>query len=358
MPTRRQILGGFAAALAPAPAWSDVGGPAYLAAAREPDGAYALCGLGLDGDERFRIPLPGRGHAAAAHPTRPEAVAFARRPGLFALVLDCRNGAIVQRLEAPAGRHFYGHGCVSEDGSTLFTTENAFESGEGRIGLWVTNEGYRRIGEIASGGIGPHEIIRLPKRDILAVANGGIRTHPATGREKLNLPTMRSNLTYLTPSGDVLDRVDLPSDLRLNSIRHLAARGDGLVAAAMQWQGDVAETPPLLMLHRQGATASLLAGEGPGQGLLGGYAGSVAFSGDGQLIGITAPHGNRAQVFSADSGTLVSEIRRPDICGIAPHANGFLATDGLGGISEITATGLRPLGKTRRAWDNHLVAIG
>jgi hypothetical protein len=64
----------------------------------------------------FQIPLPGRGHAAAIHPQKPQAVAFARRPGTFAVVTNCVTGQPSARLSAPAGRHFYGHGAFSRDG--------------------------------------------------------------------------------------------------------------------------------------------------------------------------------------------------------------------------------------------------
>ena len=74
----------------------------------------------------FRIDLPGRGHAAAAHPNRPEAIAFARRPGTFAIILDCLSGKPVNLVEAPPNRHFCRHGAYSADGELLFTTENDF----------------------------------------------------------------------------------------------------------------------------------------------------------------------------------------------------------------------------------------
>ena len=90
MTTRRSFLAGLlAAASAPSLSWADAGSPAYLAAAKEPSGTYALFGLAASGQDVFRIALPDRGHAAAAHPPAPEAVAFARRPGTFALVIDC-----------------------------------------------------------------------------------------------------------------------------------------------------------------------------------------------------------------------------------------------------------------------------
>ena len=81
--------------------------------------------------------------------------------------------------------------------------------GAGLIGVWARADAYHRLDEFSSGGIGPHEILRLPSGN-LAVANGGIRTHPETGRKKLNLDTMRPNLTVLSPTGGVVDVAAVP----------------------------------------------------------------------------------------------------------------------------------------------------
>lgn len=55
-------------------------------------GRFALRGLTAKAQIAFRIDLPDRGHAAAAHPTRAEAVAFGRGSATFALVMDCAGG--------------------------------------------------------------------------------------------------------------------------------------------------------------------------------------------------------------------------------------------------------------------------
>ena len=138
---RRHFLAATAATVLAAPSWASLGSPAYLAAAAQPDNSTWLVGLGIDGAVRFAHPVPGRGHAAATHPHRAEAVAFARRPGTFALVLDCATGAVLARLAAPEGRHFYGHGAFTADGRILLTTENAYEDGDGRIGVWDAANG-------------------------------------------------------------------------------------------------------------------------------------------------------------------------------------------------------------------------
>ncbi|MEM7667806.1 MAG: DUF1513 domain-containing protein, partial [Pseudomonadota bacterium] len=251
--SRRRFLVGAGTAsltLGASAGWADAGSPRFLAAGKDPSG-YKLMGLGPDGTLRFEISLPSRGHAAAAHPERAEAVAFARRPGTYAVVIDCVTGHVRHRLEAEPGRHFFGHGVYSRDGAILFTTENAYTTGDGRLGLWDASADYRRIGEISSGGIGPHDVVRLPGSEILAIANGGIRTHPASGRDKLNLGSMRPNLTYMdAATGAVIDQVEPDDALRLNSIRHLAVSRDGRIAAATQWQGDPQDGVPLIAFHR------------------------------------------------------------------------------------------------------------
>ncbi|MBL1434881.1 MAG: DUF1513 domain-containing protein [Rhodobacteraceae bacterium] len=352
MASRRGFLQTALAAFAlPSLTWADAGNPSYLSAAKRADGRYALFGLDGAGQIRFSIPLPTRGHAAAAHPTRPVAVAFARRPGTYAIALDCVTGAEIAKMQAPEGHHFYGHGVFSADGNTLFTTENHIETGVGIIGVW---ENYQRIGAFPSNGIGPHEILRLPGTDTLIVANGGIHTHPDTGRAKLNINTMQPNLSYLSPLGDVLEMLTLPHSK--NSIRHIAVRSDGLVGMAMQWQGNVAEVPPLLALHRMGVQPVEIKAAPAQHRWLKGYAGSIAFAQN--SVGITSPRGGVAQVFAADTGALQAEFRRPDICGLAPHGAGFIATDGLGHVVQLNGETETPLSHDPTIfWDNHLISI-
>lgn len=353
---RRAFLASLAAATAvPRLSWADAGSPAYLAAAQEPSGAHALYGLSATGARLFSQPMPARGHAATAHPTRPEAVAFARRPGTFALVIDCVTGATTARLTPPEGRQFNGHGAYSLDGAVLYTSEVVAEGSAGRIGIWDAARGYRRVGEFASNGIGPHEIRRLPGSDDLVIANGGIETDPSD-RTPLNLDRMRPNLSYLSPEGSVLEVVELP-EMAQNSIRHLALKSDGLVAFAMQWQGDLAEPMPLLGLHRRGGAVVLAEPKDSEMFAMKGYAGSVAFAPGGGEVAITSPRGGRIEAYSVEGAPLWS-VARADVCGLGPcAAGGFVATDGQGAVMRVQAGVLEPLGTAPLAWDNHLVAL-
>nr|WP_247716838.1 DUF1513 domain-containing protein [Gymnodinialimonas ceratoperidinii] len=349
----------MATGLAPTATWADAGQPTYVTAALRPDGVYTLCGLDGAGQITFEVPLPARGHAAAVHPTRPEAIAFARRPGTFALVIDCSTGHQIARVTAPEGRHFYGHGAFSADGSLLYTTENDFDAARGIVGIWDARQGYRRVGEFASGGIGPHDILRLPGTETLVVANGGIETHPDSGRAKLNLPTMRPDLSYLTPDGTVLEQVELDADHRLASIRHLDVSPDGTVAFAMQWQGDPNEAPAPLGLHQRGSSPALLSADNADHLELQGYAGSVAFSNDSQLVAITSPRGGVVQVFRASDGAILRSITAVDACGLSSHSDrGFCYTSGEGHVAFWEPGGRTvALSAHPRAFDNHLIRV-
>ena len=356
MATRRGFLTQLLAASAvPSLTWADAGSPDYLAAAREPDGSYGLYGVRADGSDAFRVPLAARGHAGAGHPTRPIAVAFARRPGAFALVLDCMTGQTLARLAPPGGQYFNGHGVFSRDGSVLYTVENRAETSQGLIGLW-DSDGWARIGQIDSHGIGPHDLARLPGGDALVVANGGLVTDPTTGDEGGNITSMVSSVICLSAAGQVLDRLQLGPDLRLNSIRHLAVRADGLIGFAMQWQGDKDGQVPLVGLYRPGTPPRLMQAPMAEQSLMQGYAGSIAFDADGQRLAISSPKGGRVQVFDVDLGYDTSLIRS-DLCGLAVAGSGMIVTDGLGGVLSLSGRELVLLAHAERAWDNHIVAI-
>ncbi|WP_264212832.1 DUF1513 domain-containing protein [Leisingera thetidis] len=358
MTCRRGFLAGLlASSLAPHATWASAGSPSFLSAGRDRSGSFILAGLSDTGGILFLHPLPGRGHAAAAHPVRPEAVAFARRPGRFADVIDCRTGAAIARLQPPAGHHFYGHGTFSSDGRCLFTTENDFEGARGVIGVWDAAGGYKRIASFPSGGIGPHDMMLRRDAPGLVIANGGIETHPDSGRAKLNLPDMRPNLSYLSVDGTLQEQVELPPELHLNSIRHLAMRDDGTVGFAMQWQGDLGEQVPTAGLHRPGSAPRLLAEDDARVLNMQGYGGSIAFSADGSQIGVTSPRGGVLQVMDTVSGALLQEHHMTDVCGLSASAGGFTASTGNGQFFAISDKGNQPLLRAGPAWDNHLIPL-
>ena len=334
--------------------WADLGNNLYLSAANRADNSTLLVGVEATGETRFILPLPGRGHAAAAHPLRAEAVAFARRPGNFATVLDCATGAEIARLTTPEDRHFYGHGAFTADGRYLLTTENAFDIPDGRIGLWDAEKGYARVGDLPSGGIDPHEMLRLPSGGF-AVANGGIQTHPDFERAKLNVPTMRPSLAYLSASGELEEVIEPPADLHQNSIRHLAVDASGRVVMATQWEGEPHRTAPLLATHRRGEALVFAAATATAS--LRNYAGSVAVSADGRLIALTGPQSDSLVLLEGETLAPASTHELKTASGICTIAEGFLLT-AAGGLVRVTDKGAHLLAPADSlVWDNHLVAV-
>lgn len=358
-----KLLGAAGALAVPDLSWADIGNPAYLAAARRASGDFALFGVGPAGQDIFTLPLPARAHAPTLHPRLAQAVIFGRRPGRYAMVLNCGTGQLLAELDPPEGLFFCGHGTYDAEGARLYTTEAEAETGEGRIGVWDTTAQFRRVATLASGGRGPHEIILMPGNARIAIGNGSLENGPDGRPDPFEVSEMRPNLAYLDlASGEIAEVLELDADLRRNSIRHLAARPDGLLAFAMQWHGADTEHPPLLGLHRAGDPRADLLTAGPAaQPALKGYAGSVAFSGDGAHVAISSPIGGLLDVFDAATGSHAGRSDRADLCGLAPHGAGFAANTGQGDwliFDGPTATPtVYPATETGRAWDNHMVAL-
>lgn len=311
--------------------------PAFVAAAKIDEG-FAIVLLAQDGSIIRQIPLSARGHDIAMHPASGCAVAFARRPGTFAVAFDLARTREPVVFNAIEGRHFYGHGAFSADGRLLYVSENDIAAGQGRIGLYDVGAGYKRIGDMPAFGVGPHEIILLADGYTLAVANGGIDTVPEAGRTMLNIEDMKPNLAFVDArSGTLVARHELSADLNRLSIRHIAADAHGAVWFGGQWEGDLAETPELVGRASRDTPLRLIEPMNALGLSLKGYIGSVAASADGAVIAASAPKAGRILYVAAQSGEVVGESTLPDGCGIAGDATGtFAVSSGMGAFRHET----------------------
>ena len=363
---RRRLLAGLAAAALAGPrsaiaAPDDVAG--FASACFDREGA-AVALLDGDGRETAARPLPDRGHGIALSPDGDMLVVIARRPGRWAAVFAAGDLRPLARLETPPGRHFYGHGCFSADGRRFFTTENDYDGAGGSIGVWDVERGFVRIGERTSGGVGPHDLALTPDGRALIVANGGIRTHPDSGRDILDRDTMHPNLAVLALDRDeILATTDLGADLRLSSIRHLAVAADGEVVFGCQFEGEK-DVMPLLVggwhPDRPGRAPCLWEMPEVGLARLADYVGSVALDASGRYVAATSPRGGATAFFERASGRFLGLADLPDVCGVAADRDGFLLTSGAAGVRRTTSLASSPRladppsGRPARAWDNHL----
>ncbi len=337
--------------------------PLYLSARAGAGSGYRVSGFAANGALLFDLPLPGRGHSFAMRPGGREAVHFARRPGRFALVLDLVRGAAARMLEAPADRHLYGHGVFSRSGRLLYATENDFEGGRGVIGIYDAKRDYRRAGELPSRGTGPHEIALLSDGETLAVANGGIATHPDLPRVKLNLPTMAPSLCLIDrQSGRLVRESRLGPALHRLGIRHLAVGPGDTVAVAMQYEGPARDPVPLVGAQRRGGGLRLLQAPRGVLRAMRNYCGSVCFDTSGRTLAVSAPRGGLVTLWDVGRGRHLSSMQVADGCGVAPGPcpHQFMASSGRDGVFVIDARSntARPLaldGLETARWDNHLV---
>lgn len=355
---RRHLLGGLIAALA-APrgaAAQPLPRRLFVSCRMDAEDNASVACFDAEGAEIFSAALPARGHDVTVRAGTPDLVVFARRPGNWFAVVNGRSGDVTSLVHAAAGRHFFGHGAFSADARLLYASENDIATGDGVIGIYDATDGYRRMGELPSGGIGPHDLALLPDGRSLVIANGGLRTHPDSGREILNPGGMKPNLALLDLThGEVTARHELEAGLGKLSIRHLAVRPDGLVAFGCQYQGEAEDAPPLLGLLRPGGTPVMLEINDDALFRMRNYIGSVSFDDTGGYLAATSPHGGAALVWDMVRGKVSRSVAMADVCGAAPNGNAaFLLTSGNAGISASAPSGLSPApGGHRWIWDNH-----
>ncbi|MEK9753140.1 MAG: DUF1513 domain-containing protein [Rhodospirillaceae bacterium] len=340
------------------------GRPRLAGCFRDTEGDH-LAMLSDDGIAVARVRLPGRGHGMAQRPLTGEVVVFARRPGTFALALDPESSEIVARIDSIAGHHFQGHGAFSADGRYLFTAENHYaKEGRGVVGNHDAADGYKRVGRFDAHGVGICDLALMPDGKTLALANGGILTHPGSGRAKLNLATMIPSLAYVeTASGRLLADYRLAPESHQASIRHMAVNAEGTVVV-FQYAGAKTWLVPLVGIHAGEDAIQLPAAPEAVTAHMRHYCGSVASEPAGRRFAVTSPRGNLATFWDAAERKFLAAAEIADVCGAAAAGRDgrFYLASGAGGmVDALAAEGrARPLAAAWLGcvkWDNHLLAL-
>ena len=342
---------GFIATLAPRGTEALAKTDAIFAAAyMAEDEAYGVALLAENGAEISRIPLPARGHDVTYDPNSTHAVAFARRPGTFALALDTASGRPVKLIESAEDRHFFGHGVFSTDGKLLYVAENDFDNFAGMIGLYDVRSGYAKVGEFPAHGMDTHDIQLMEGGRYLAIANGGIKQHPDTGRAKLNIDHMEPSLIIVDlRDGRFVEKHAMPDDIRQLSTRHMDIDAKGRVWFGCQFEGARNRHPQLLGSFRRGEDVRFLNMPEPLLVGFDNYVGSVAVNREAGLVAVSSPRGGQWAAFDVETGKLACEEKTPGVCGLAAQRPRF-----------VHSTEQGEFGKARSeiAWDNHITRLG
>ena len=316
---------------------------------REPDGSFGIAVLAEDGTIIDRTPLPARSHGMAFSPATSHLVAFARRPGTFALVIDRSGRAAPVTIAAAEDRHFFGHGCFSPDGRMLYASENDFDANRGVIGLYDARDGYRRIGEYSTFGIGTHDLSVSDDGSMLIAANGGIETHPDFGRTKLNLDHMEPSLALIdAATGALIERHTLPEKLRRLSTRHVDLDEKGRIWFACQYEGPRNDLPPLVGHFGKGEDLTFLSLPEETTIGLANYVGAIAVNRREGLVGLTSPNGGRFVMLDARTGRVLRQEAVADAAGIAAAPHGFAVSSYDGRFAG---------SRDDVAWDQHIAGL-
>ena len=355
--SRRRILAATLAASIPGCARSRR--PLFLGSAKDNAGTHHLAAFDRAGDMRFRTPLPGRGHAPALSPDGGIAVVPARRPGDWMAVVDHPGGELLDVIRAGRDRHFYGHATFSGDGGRLFTTENDFGKGRGVV-VCRSARNLEVIGEFPGGGIGPHQL-KWVEGDQLIVANGGIRTHPAQPRRKLNVDSMRPNVALVDArTGAVVHRA-VPEDPK-SSIRHFDTASNGDVVLGIQYEGpQTLDRPLVLVLGARTGNLTPLPAPLSVQRRMRQYTASVCVDSRSNHALVTCPRGHLATLWDLGGEGCIATRRMRDVAGVAldAQAGEFVATNGAGSVVRFDAVTFELRRSAMRRfpdlhWDNHI----
>ena len=321
-------------------------------------GGFALVIVNQKHEVVRSIPLAARGHDVTSHRPTGKAVVFARRPGRFAIAFEPRTVAPAKLITPPADRHFYGHGVFSRDGRRLFSTENDYEHARGVIGVYDASGSYQRIDEFDSHGVGPHDVALMPNGRTLAIANGGIETHPDSGRTKLNIASMEPSICFVdSHTGDLIVRHRLASGPDQLSLRHIAVTASGDVWFGGQWEGSAVEAPELIGFCTQDGGPQMVAGQTPLGIRLKGYIGSVSVSQDGRWLAASAPRAGQIVYIDTEGRSVRRISKLHDGCGVAAlSGREFAVSSGDGLLRRETADGgvLDVANFDELAFDNHM----
>lgn len=326
---------------------------------------YGLGWINPSDKNASRVSAPFRGHGLCQNPIQPEQVIlFSRRPGTQGIRLNLGTEKIDTTFNSANDRHMHGHGCFSPDGQILYCAESEISSGKGKITLRDSNT-LALIGEFDSHGIGPHEIAMMPDGDTLVIANGGLLTHPDSGRTILNLESMRSSLTYINRhSGELISEHYLLEPKA--SIRHIDVADDGSVAIALQVQRkamDHHNLIPLAAVHMAGEEIKMLHAPASLTTKLNDYMGSVKVNNQSRIAAFSSPKGNLVLFWHLDDLSLQGFHSFHDVCGLTVSQDNkhFVLSNSAGKIRQINARTLKE-DSTRRLyfpnthWDNHMLS--
>lgn len=362
--SRRQALGALgAAALLGFPRGAKADQPAaVLGSGVGRDGAFHAASLDGELGDRQGAGLGVRVHALTLRPDGREAVAVGRRPQDVAFVLDGSGTALRGSFDATEGRRFSGHGAYADDGRTFLSAEIDAVTGQGFVVARDVAGGYAASAELASGGVGPHELI-FGAGGLIAVANGAKEPKAEPGIAALGRTAARSNVALVHGATGAIDSIaEIADGMETLSLRHLVRAPDGALLVGAQDTARGARDLPLVA-RVEGRGLRFLDVGYDAAARFGGSVGQLSLDASGRYLAASGPIGGVVAIYDLSRDELIGLVTAPDCCAVAGDGTtgGFVAATGLGEVLRIASHEGGAAAVARRAsamrWDNHLSSV-
>jgi hypothetical protein len=263
---------------------------------------FVLCLFDLDSGESSTIDTTFFGHGLATHPLQPRrGVLFEKRgPGCCELDLAARR--VTRAITSPGGRHFYGHGAFSRDGSVLFATETSLDTHDGLVSIRDATT-FQELGQFPTYGKNPHDCHLIDEGKTLAMTNGG-GTLLESGDALPNVTFVDARSTKL------LEKLTFDTP-RINAGHLALTRGRDLVAISAPRDGLPKDAlggvtirkgsgPFVTMTEPKDVIARMV-----GESL------SLCILEESAIVGVTNPDGNVVTFWNLNEGRFVKKLDVP-----------------------------------------------
>ncbi len=323
-----------------------------LSSVTDKSGQHYVAALDQAGNIYYQLAIPERAHDSLYNTRKREAIYFGRSPSTSTYIVDVASRTMSTIIPASKDRHFYGHGVIDKTNRYLYVVENNTALNQGCIGIYDAEDNYKKIDEISSYGVGPHQIALLSDAKTLVVANGGVLKD--SNNNMINRESFNSSLAYIDSQDGCLF-ASYPSQFLGNSLRHLTIGKQDQVFVGAQSHSEYIN--PLVFSHRgEDKLSPFIAEDYIWQGH-NNYTASLAVCDD--TLVVSSPRGNALSFWDIQNRQFVMKKNYLDVAGIAIHSgvnnSELLVSTGQGMLISINDMQLRQRYRTKNsAWDNHL----
>jgi hypothetical protein len=265
-------------------------------------------GFDVASGEVFSIDVPFFGHTVTQNQRRPEQVVSFAKWSVRGALVDVKSRSLLQTIEIPSDKMFFGHAAFSSDGSVLMTTEDTIHPSAGCLTL-RNAANLQAIGTMPTYGLRPHECRMSPDGKVAIVANAG-------GAK------ISSSLVWIDfASGQLLRQIDLVDEQ--TGYSHVALSTDHWACVGGSSHFVHVDSNPANLIRFVSPQGDVLLPDlsADMQQRLHGEALSIAFLEPTDMVAITLPNADMVLVFNYKTQQLVEAVSITHPTGVIESLN-------------------------------------